>query len=226
MRIRIIGAIVALAVGASLIFAATANAAPKVFVCKYVGTPGVDETLQTGQNPIEVSANAIPGPGPVEPGYEFADQQGRSVVVATESCGEEEPSPSPSPSVSPSPEPSTSPSPDPTTSPSTSPTSPPPSPSESPSPSSSAPPPPSQSCPSDSSVRLSRFFADPLINITMAGPGDFVIKGGKLRRSNVHVVRVSLDCGERAKVRRYHVLSGGTVQVFLNGTLVASRVAP
>ena len=30
----------------------------KVYVCKYVGTPGVDERLQTGQNPIEVSVNA------------------------------------------------------------------------------------------------------------------------------------------------------------------------
>jgi len=32
----------------------------KVFVCKYVGTPDVDERLQTGNNPIEVSVNAIP----------------------------------------------------------------------------------------------------------------------------------------------------------------------
>ncbi|MFY9227700.1 MAG: hypothetical protein WAO28_00005, partial [Candidatus Microsaccharimonas sp.] len=31
----------------------------KVFVCKYVGTPGVDERLQTGNNPISVSVNAI-----------------------------------------------------------------------------------------------------------------------------------------------------------------------
>ena len=27
----------------------------KVFVCKYVGKPGVDERLQTGDNPIDVS---------------------------------------------------------------------------------------------------------------------------------------------------------------------------
>src|SRR4029078_2879368 len=33
----------------------------KVFVCKYVGTPGADERLQTGDNPISVSVNAIPG---------------------------------------------------------------------------------------------------------------------------------------------------------------------
>lgn len=54
----------------------------KVYVCKYVGKPGVDERLQTGQNPIQVSVNAIPGPGPVQPGYEFADAQGRSLVIA------------------------------------------------------------------------------------------------------------------------------------------------
>lgn len=52
----------------------------KVYVCKYVGTPGVDERLQTGQNPIEVSINAIPG-WPVAIGSYFADQQGRSFVL-------------------------------------------------------------------------------------------------------------------------------------------------
>ena len=35
----------------------------KVYVCKYVGQPGVDEELQTGQNPIEVSVNALEGDG-------------------------------------------------------------------------------------------------------------------------------------------------------------------
>ena len=49
----------------------------KVFVCKYVGKPGVDERLQTGQNPISVSVNAIPL-GDVQIGSEFADAQGRS----------------------------------------------------------------------------------------------------------------------------------------------------
>ena len=44
---------------------ATTTAVPtsrKVFVCKYVGKPGDDERLQTGQNPISVSVNAIPLP--------------------------------------------------------------------------------------------------------------------------------------------------------------------
>lgn len=55
----------------------------KVFVCKYVGTPGVDERLQTGQNPISVSVNAIQHnqwDGTV-PGY-FSDAHDRSYVLA------------------------------------------------------------------------------------------------------------------------------------------------
>ena len=63
----------------------------KVFVCKYVGTPGVDERLQTGQNPISVSVNAIPL-GDVRVGSEFADAQGRSLVIAFDT-GQPEPSP-------------------------------------------------------------------------------------------------------------------------------------
>jgi LPXTG-motif cell wall-anchored protein len=58
----------------------------KVYVCKFVGTPGEDERLQTGQNPIEVSVNAIEdwdGEGAPPVGYEFADAQGRSVVIGT-----------------------------------------------------------------------------------------------------------------------------------------------
>ncbi len=55
----------------------------KVYICKYVGTPGVDERLQTGGNPIEVSVNALPG-APTNPavGDMFNDAQGRSVVIA------------------------------------------------------------------------------------------------------------------------------------------------
>ena len=55
--------------------------ADKVYVCKYVGTPGVNETLQTGQNTIEVSVNALPNGWSVG-GY-FNDNQGRSYVLAT-----------------------------------------------------------------------------------------------------------------------------------------------
>ena len=51
-----------------------------VFVCKYVITPGGEERLQGGGNPIRVSINAVPSP--VVIGAFFADAQGRSVVIA------------------------------------------------------------------------------------------------------------------------------------------------
>ncbi len=63
----------------------------KVFVCKYVGTPGVDERLQTGQNPISVSVNSIQNnqwDGTV-PGY-FSDAHDRSYVLAYDT-GQPEP---------------------------------------------------------------------------------------------------------------------------------------
>jgi hypothetical protein len=61
----------------------------KVFVCKFVGTPGIDERLQTGQNPISVSVNAIPNwSGTI--GEFFADAQGRSLVIAFD-IGQPEP---------------------------------------------------------------------------------------------------------------------------------------
>lgn len=60
----------------------------KVFVCKYVGTPGVDERLQTGENPISVSISAIPDYDGI--GSWFADEQGRSYVLA-EDVGQPEP---------------------------------------------------------------------------------------------------------------------------------------
>jgi hypothetical protein len=91
-----------------------AQAAPsggdKVYVCKYVGQPGVNETLQTGQNPIEVSVHSIKD-WPVAVGSYFADAQGRSYVLGfvpmdpeptAADCPGHEPSPSPSESPSPS----------------------------------------------------------------------------------------------------------------------------
>lgn len=60
----------------------------KVFVCKYVGTPGEDERLQTGQNPINVSINSIKDYKGVE--SFFNDEHGRSYVLA-EDTGQEEP---------------------------------------------------------------------------------------------------------------------------------------
>jgi LPXTG-motif cell wall-anchored protein len=70
----------------------TTPPARKVFVCKYVGTPGVDERLQTGNNPISVSINAIPDPegDGVHVGDQFPDAHGRSVVIAFDT-GQPEP---------------------------------------------------------------------------------------------------------------------------------------
>ena len=63
----------------------------KVFVCKYVGTPGDDERLQTGQNPISVSINAVAQP--IVIGAFFNDAQGRSVVIAFDVGQDPEPGP-------------------------------------------------------------------------------------------------------------------------------------
>lgn len=52
----------------------------KVYVCKYVGTPGVNETLQTGNNPIEVSDRTLKDFDGTFP-YPFPDAQGRSVAI-------------------------------------------------------------------------------------------------------------------------------------------------
>lgn len=62
---------------AAILFLACAP--QKVYVCKYVGQPGVDERLQAGQNPIEVSVNAIRDFQGV--GSWFNDKQGRSFVL-------------------------------------------------------------------------------------------------------------------------------------------------
>ena len=84
---------VLVAVLASFGFAATAasagangpgpNGEHKVVVCKYVGTPGVDERLQTGNNPIVVDYHSLPGFDPAADGfpYAFADAQGQSMAV-------------------------------------------------------------------------------------------------------------------------------------------------
>ena len=92
----------------SILSTGTSQAEPlgKVFVCKYVGTPGDDERLQTGNNPIDVSINAINDFQGV--GSYFNDAQGRSFVLALDegqaepdvsSCPGFVPEPSPSPTV-------------------------------------------------------------------------------------------------------------------------------
>jgi hypothetical protein len=71
----------------SAVGAPSANAAAtKFFVCKYVGTPGVDEHLQPSvNNPISVDASALPAGTQV--GDVFADGQGRSFVIAADTTG-------------------------------------------------------------------------------------------------------------------------------------------
>jgi hypothetical protein len=73
---------IGLAVPSATLFAgsATAGAIHKSYVCKYVGTPGVDERLQTGQNPIWVDNHSI-AENPVVQGSFFKDAQGRSYVL-------------------------------------------------------------------------------------------------------------------------------------------------
>lgn len=61
----------------------------KVYVCKYVGTPGDNERLQSGQNPVSVSVNALPVNTGL--GSFFADQHGRSYVVAWDNGDKVEP---------------------------------------------------------------------------------------------------------------------------------------
>ena len=92
-------------------YAADANS--QVWVCKYVGTPGDDEVLKEGKNPIEVSGNSVDKDkdGQVFVGDQFADAQGRSVVVQIEGedPGADICSPTPPPEISPTPSPTPSP---------------------------------------------------------------------------------------------------------------------
>ncbi len=54
----------------------------KSYVCKYVGTPYVDERLQTGDNPIFVDNHSLLGhDGTTYVGQEFSDKHGKSVVI-------------------------------------------------------------------------------------------------------------------------------------------------
>jgi hypothetical protein len=78
---------VTLALGMVALTAGPASATPeaKVLVCKYVGTPGVDETLKDGKNPISVSANALGHgwDGSTFP-FPFSDAQDHSVAIGFE----------------------------------------------------------------------------------------------------------------------------------------------
>lgn len=100
----------------------------KVFVCKYVGTPGDDERLQTGDNPISVDVHSIDAfkdfDGEISDlvGESFADKQGRSLVIAVDrGTGDEpvcpvdevEPTPTPTPTPTETPTPTDRPTPTP-----------------------------------------------------------------------------------------------------------------
>jgi hypothetical protein len=147
-------AVLLIAIGTTLAVAAPAVAdAPvhKSYVCKYVGTPGVDERLQTGQNPIWVDNHSLLGDdGETFVGQEFSDAQGRSIVIVANTPKlDPEPTvadcpapvgPSPSPTPSPTAPPTPTPAPNPTTPPSATVTpSASPTPSESPTPSPTPP---------------------------------------------------------------------------------------
>ena len=88
-RLLSIGAVAAIATVGPVVFSAPARAADansKVWVCKYVRTPGGDEVLKAGKNPIEVSGKSVDKDkdGQVYVGDQFADAQERSVVVQIE----------------------------------------------------------------------------------------------------------------------------------------------
>lgn len=79
-------AVALVALGFSFGTSSTASATRdhKVWVCKYVGKPHVDERLKAGKNPIEVDWHAIPGAtsyDDVNVGDKFADAQDHSIVV-------------------------------------------------------------------------------------------------------------------------------------------------
>jgi hypothetical protein len=95
----IVASLLTLTWGAVVASPAVGQGTENVFVCKYVGTPGVDEELQTGNNPISVSVNAIPFFDPNDPDFDeaeelvgqfFNDQQGRSFVLEVD-VGQDEP---------------------------------------------------------------------------------------------------------------------------------------
>jgi len=77
---------IALLGGVAMASSASADPEAKVFVCKFVSTPGTTtERLQTGQNPILVSANSTSG---AMVGQTFNDAQGASLVLAVATKGQ------------------------------------------------------------------------------------------------------------------------------------------
>ena len=78
---------IALLGGVAIASSASAADLPKVFVCKFVSTPGVaTERLQDGGNPLFVAQSSlnVPAGTPVVIGSSFSDAQTRSVVIGFE----------------------------------------------------------------------------------------------------------------------------------------------
>jgi len=78
---------IALLGGVAMASSASAADLPKVFVCKFVSTPGVaTERLQDGGNPLFVAQSSlnVPAGTPVVIGSSFSDAQTRSVVIGFE----------------------------------------------------------------------------------------------------------------------------------------------
>lgn len=107
--------LVGLAIG-WLVFPANATEGDphQVVVCKYVGTPGEDERLQTGNNPIVVDTAALEKDG-FDGTFPFAfeDAQGNSIAIRyaenshdgdiSECPGYVSPTPTPTPTETPTP---------------------------------------------------------------------------------------------------------------------------
>ena len=94
-RLLSIGAAATIAAVGTVVLSAPAqgaDASSQVWVCKYVTTPGGNEILAPGKNPIKVSGHSVDQDkdGQVYVGDEFVDAQGRSVVVQ---IGGEDPGP-------------------------------------------------------------------------------------------------------------------------------------
>jgi hypothetical protein len=110
MKLTRLVAMGAVTIALALAFVAPVSATDnqKFFVCKYVGTPGEDEELQSGDNPISIAGAQLPQP--VVVGTFFTDAHGRSYILA-EDVGQDEPDPSecpppeaPDPTPTPTPE--------------------------------------------------------------------------------------------------------------------------
>ena len=110
---KLIAGLGAIALGAAVVVsmpgaAQADNNDHKVWVCKYVGKPGVNETLKRGKNPILVDYNATGMDQPTV-GAWFNDAQGRSYVVAlgtdpepsVDQCPVPTPTPTPTPPTPP-----------------------------------------------------------------------------------------------------------------------------